>query len=109
MLEWLPADAPPLGTAGRTARVAVDRRSGALATAATPAAEIEPRTFVDLPTRYAGWLVRQGLPGLPDALADAARRADGARAELAGALRRSRSPRPSPARACCSTPRRRAS
>jgi penicillin-binding protein 1C len=86
VLEWLPADAPPLSDCRAHRQVGVDRRTGALATAATPAGEIEPRTFVDLPTRYAAWLLHQGLPGLPEALSDAARRADGAVLELAGAL-----------------------
>lgn len=64
-LEWLP---PTLTLADCAAhrRIAVDRRSGAFATAATPASEVEVRTYVDLPARYAGWLARQRLPALPE-------------------------------------------
>jgi penicillin-binding protein 1C len=69
-LEWVPAHAV-LADCGAHRLVAVDRRSGRLATAATPAREIEARTFVELPARYAGWLARQGAESLPEALAGA--------------------------------------
>jgi penicillin-binding protein 1C len=69
-LEWLPPDLP-LADCVAHRRIAVDRRSGRLASAATPAREIEARTFVELPARYAGWLERQGAESLPAALAAA--------------------------------------
>lgn len=76
VVEWLPP-AQPIEACRAHRALAVDRRSGALATAATPAAEIVARTFVDLPPRYAAWVERQGLPELPDALADAEAAAGG--------------------------------
>lgn len=74
VIEWLPprsgADpTPELADCTAHRRVAVDRRTGEIATAATPAPEIEPRTFVELPARYAGWLQRVGVPSLSEALA----------------------------------------
>ena len=70
VLEWLPATvAGDLGDCTAHRRVAVDRRSGEIATVATPEAEIEVRTFVELEPRYAGWLRRVGAPSLEEALA----------------------------------------
>jgi len=85
VVEWLPpaAATPPECTAHRL--VAVDRRTGRIARADTPAGAVEVRTYVDLPSRYAGWLARQGLPSLPDAVADAERDARGRGPGLAGA------------------------
>ncbi len=65
-LEWLPPSAPPLAECTAHRRVAIDRRSGWVATAATPARDIDVRTVLDLPGRYAGWLDRQALPQLAD-------------------------------------------
>ena len=45
---------------------AIDRRNGLLATADTPRAEIELRTFVTLPPRYAAWQATRDLPRPPD-------------------------------------------
>jgi len=70
-LEWIAAD-EPLATCPAHRRVAVDRRSGALASAGTPAREVEARVLVDLPARYAAWLRAQGAGSLDAALARAA-------------------------------------
>jgi len=81
-LEWVAAD-EPLAECTAHRRVAVDRRSGALATTATPPREVETRVLVDLPARYAAWLdsrggesidralrdARRALPGLPETIA----------------------------------------
>jgi penicillin-binding protein 1C len=74
VIEWLPPRSgsdptPELEDCIAHRRVAVDRRTGEIATGATPASEIEPRTFVELPARYAGWLQRVGVPSLSEALA----------------------------------------
>jgi penicillin-binding protein 1C len=72
VLEWLPPEASSsLSDCTAHRLVAVDRRSGAVATAATPEEDLEARTFVELPARYAGWLERAGLPALEEALDDA--------------------------------------
>ena len=46
---------------------AVDRRSGALASHLTPRSEVEIRTFLKLPSRYASWQHRAGIPMPPNA------------------------------------------
>jgi penicillin-binding protein 1C len=46
-------------------RIGIDIRDGSIATAATPKALIEPRTFVDLPAPYAAWVAKRGLPRKP--------------------------------------------
>jgi penicillin-binding protein 1C len=71
VLEWLP-ESQAVASCRAHRSVAIDRRSGALASAATPASEIVGRTYVELPARYAAWVERQGLPGLPEAAARAA-------------------------------------
>ena len=73
LVEWLPpASAPPPDcTAHR--RVLADRRTGRLATATTAPEDLDDRVYVELPARYAGWLRRQGLESLPEALAATAR------------------------------------
>lgn len=65
-LEWLPPSTPPLDECTAHRRVAIDRTSGLVATAATPARDIDVRTVLDLPGRYAAWLDRQSLPQLSD-------------------------------------------
>ena len=59
VLEWLPPEAGELAGLGECTvhrRVAVDRRSDRIATAATPAQFVDVRTYVDLAPRYARWL-----------------------------------------------------
>ncbi len=62
LVEWLPDSATAasglagLGECTVHKLLAVDRRSGRIATAATPAEHAEIRTFVDLPPRYTRWL-----------------------------------------------------
>ena len=65
VLEWLPgigsqagggAELAGLGECTVHRRLAIDRRSERIATAATPSEFVEVRTFVDLPSRYARWL-----------------------------------------------------
>jgi penicillin-binding protein 1C len=64
LLEYLvPGAAPPDDCAAHV-RLLVDARTGRPATAATPAADREARSVVDLPPRYAAWLAASGLPRL---------------------------------------------
>lgn len=91
VVEWLPPSAVLEDCRAHRA-VAVDRRTGAFATAATRASEVEARTYVELPARYAGWLQRQGLPSLSEATAGAGR--GGSLAGLDGTEVRIVSPEP---------------
>jgi penicillin-binding protein 1C len=64
-LEWFrPGDEPADDCQVHQQR-AIDRRTGLLATAATPPAATELRAFVDLPPRYAAWQAAAGLPRPP--------------------------------------------
>jgi len=64
-LEWLRPGEEPVNACTAHVRVAIDMRTGSVASAATPAASREPRTFTDLPPRYAAWAAGAGLPRLP--------------------------------------------
>jgi penicillin-binding protein 1C len=65
-LEWFrPGDEPVDDCAAHQLR-AIDRRNGLLATADTPRSEVEVRTFVSLPPRYAAWQDAAVLPHPPD-------------------------------------------
>ena len=66
-LEWFRPGEEPADDCEAHRQRAVDRRDGLLATAATPPAAIEVRTFVELPPRYAAWQAAAGLPRPPDA------------------------------------------
>jgi penicillin-binding protein 1C len=66
-LEWFRPGEEPADDCEAHQQRAVDRRDGLLATAATPPAAIEVRTFVELPPRYAAWQAAAGLPRPPDA------------------------------------------
>jgi penicillin-binding protein 1C len=68
VVEWLRPDEEPVNDCAAHVRLAVDTRSGRLATRATPRAFVEVRTFVDLPPRYAAWAAEAGLPAPPSAL-----------------------------------------
>jgi penicillin-binding protein 1C len=63
--EWLPPGQDPVDFCSAHLRIGIDIRDGSIATAATPKALIEPRTFVDLPAPYAAWVVKTGLPRKP--------------------------------------------
>ncbi len=65
-VEWFQPGEEPADDCQAHQQRAVDRRNGLLATAATPAAAVEIRTFVDLPPRYAAWQAAAGLPRPPD-------------------------------------------
>jgi penicillin-binding protein 1C len=64
-LEWFRPGEEPADDCEVHRQRAVDRRNGLLASAATPPAAIEVRTFVDLPARYAAWQAAAGLPRTP--------------------------------------------
>ena len=66
-LEWFRPGDEPVDDCDAHLQRAVDRRTGLLATAATPRVAVEVRTFVDLAPRYAAWQAAEGLPRLPDA------------------------------------------
>ncbi|MFZ5481952.1 MAG: transglycosylase domain-containing protein [Myxococcota bacterium] len=63
--EWFRPDEAPVEPCDTHVRRAVDVRTGALATDATPARFVALRTFVDLPARYAAWQAKKGLPRPP--------------------------------------------
>jgi len=65
-LEWFRPGEEPTDDCTVHQLRAVDRRNGLLATADTPRAEIEVRTFVSLPPRYAAWQLAASLPHPPD-------------------------------------------
>jgi penicillin-binding protein 1C len=65
-LEWFrPGEEPADDCTAHQLR-AIDRRNGLLATAGTPRSEVEVRTFVSLPPRYASWQDASTLPRPPD-------------------------------------------
>jgi penicillin-binding protein 1C len=66
-LEWFRPGEEPTDDCEAHQQRAVDRRNGLLATAATPPAAVEVRTFVELPPRYASWQAAAGLPRPPEA------------------------------------------
>lgn len=63
--EWFAPDDEPVETDDAFVRLAIDRRDGSLAHARTPARQVEWRTFVNLPPRYAEWAAQAGLPRPP--------------------------------------------
>ncbi|MEM9557648.1 MAG: transglycosylase domain-containing protein [Acidobacteriota bacterium] len=66
--EWLAVDeAARLEPCAVHRHVAVDRRNGLLARAATPPEAVEVRAVAALPPRYAAWAVAAGLPLAPTA------------------------------------------
>lgn len=66
-LEWFRPGEEPVDDCEAHRQRAVDVRNGLLATAATPPAAVEVRTFIDLPPRYAAWQAAAGLPRPPEA------------------------------------------
>ena len=65
-LEWFRPGEEPVDDCTAHQLRAIDRRNGLLATADTPRSEIEVRTFVTLPPRYANWQSSMALPHPPD-------------------------------------------
>ncbi len=63
--EWIRPGVEPLESCASHVRLAVDARSGLLATRATPRRFVKIRTFVDLGPRYASWSAAAGLPHPP--------------------------------------------
>ncbi len=63
--EWLHPGHEPLDPCTSHVRLAIDARSGLLATRATPRRFLRLRTFVDLGPRYAAWSASAGLPHPP--------------------------------------------
>ncbi len=61
--EWV--DVHPLVSCSAHQLHAIDRRSGALASHRTPRSEVEIRSFLKLPGRYASWQHRAGIPMPP--------------------------------------------
>ncbi len=60
--EWMAPEDVPATSCPMHVRIAVDRRSGRVATGETPRQYVELHTFVNLPPRYAGWALAAGLP-----------------------------------------------
>ncbi|HEX3528462.1 MAG TPA: transglycosylase domain-containing protein [Thermoanaerobaculia bacterium] len=65
-LEWFRPGEEPTDDCTAHQQRAIDRRNGLLATADTPRSQIEVRTFVSLPPRYASWQDASNLPRPPD-------------------------------------------
>ena len=65
--EWFIAGTIPAGECRVHRLVAIDRRSGLLADAATPRAEIRNRLFEVWPPEYRAWMAMQHLPLPPEA------------------------------------------
>ena len=65
-LEWFRPGEEPVDDCAAHQLRAIDRRNGLLATADTPRSEVEVRTFVSLPPRYAAWQDAAVLPHPPD-------------------------------------------
>ncbi len=63
--EWFKPGQEPQQYDDAYLRLAIDRRNGLLAHAATPKRYVEQRTFVRLPPRYAEWAAQAGLPQPP--------------------------------------------
>ncbi len=75
LLEWFRTTEYPVNHCRVHVRMAVDNRTGAPATSATPREFVSVRTFVDLPPQYAEWAATAGLsapPKRPDGFALAA-------------------------------------
>lgn len=70
--EYFAPGAVPVEPCPAHRQVAVDRRTGRVPEPGTPPGEVEVRTVVELPARFAAWAVDQGLPQPPmaPALAD---------------------------------------
>lgn len=66
--EWFKPGQEPQQYDDAYLRLAIDRRNGLLASAATPKRYIEWRTFVRLPPRYSEWAAQAGLPQPPQAV-----------------------------------------
>jgi penicillin-binding protein 1C len=66
--EWMRPGTEPVEACRAHFRVAVDRRSGRIATVATPRDVVDLKTVVDLPPRYAEWAASAGLQVLAPAL-----------------------------------------
>ena len=64
-VEWLRAGDVPQEACRAHLRLLVDGRDGRPASRETPRVFVEPRTFVDLPARYAAWAAAAGLPRPP--------------------------------------------
>jgi len=67
--EWIRPGQEPLDECAAHVKLAVDARSGLLATRATPRRFVEVRTFVDLGPQYAAWSAAAGLPRPPGLVA----------------------------------------
>ena len=61
LLEWFRPTEYPVNHCQAHVRLAVDRRTGAPATSATPHEFVYVRTFVDLPPQFAEWAAAAGL------------------------------------------------
>ncbi len=71
VLEYLPASlAGSLEVCRIHHLVGIDRRNGLLASHYTPSSEIEVRSFVDLPAKYAAFLAEHGLAAPPRAYSE---------------------------------------
>ncbi len=65
VVEWLRPGQEPVENCTAHVQLAVDARTGLLATRATPRRYVKVQTFVDLPPRYASWQAAAGLPRPP--------------------------------------------
>lgn len=64
-LEWYRPGEEPANNCSAHIRLAVDKRNGRPAAAATPREFVEVRGFVDLPARYEQWMRTSRIAGIP--------------------------------------------
>ncbi|MFA5137641.1 MAG: transglycosylase domain-containing protein [Elusimicrobiota bacterium] len=72
LLEWFRATEYPANHCQAHVRIAVDSRTGAPATSATPHEFVTVRTFIDLPPQFAEWAAASGLSAPPKGARDSA-------------------------------------
>ncbi len=63
--EWFRPRTEPIAVCDAHLRVAIDRRTGDVASPGTPRRFVDERTFTLLPTRYAAWAAGHGVPQPP--------------------------------------------
>jgi penicillin-binding protein 1C len=72
-VEWFRPGAEPVAVCDAHLRVAIDTRSGAVASPRTPRRLVEARTFTMLPARYAAWAAGHGVQQPPPSVTRLAR------------------------------------
>lgn len=63
--EWFRPGSEPIAECGAHVRVAIDARTGGVASSGTPRSFVEVRTYTLLAPRYASWAASHGVPQPP--------------------------------------------